>query len=254
MAEVNSNEDVGMSRSMNNGAASRMNNSVTRSTTNGADVSRNIESTRKIPSREELHNALVSRHKKPVQDKLDNARVAICGLGGLGSHIAIALARSGVGHLHLIDFDRVDLTNINRQQYAIEELDCPKPEALLKEIRRFAPYIDITTDYVKMTEANITALLETEEYVCEAFDDAEQKAMLTNYILENIPEKILVGASGMAGFGKSNEITTRKIMKNYYLCGDGISENNEECGLMSPRVMICAGHQANKIIELIVQG
>lgn len=69
-----------------------------------------------------MHDALVLRHKKKVQDKLDTARVAVCGLGGLGSHIAIALARCGVGYLHLIDFDSVELTNVNRQQYPINQI------------------------------------------------------------------------------------------------------------------------------------
>ena len=206
----------------------------------------------KLPSKEQMHDALVLRHTKKVQDKLDTARVAVCGLGGLGSHIAIALARCGVGYLHLIDFDSVELTNINRQQYPINQIGNPKPYALEQEIIRFAPYIQIKTDYIKLTTDNIPKLLSGEDYICEAFDDAEQKAMITNCILEKLPDKKLVGASGMAGFGNSNAIVTRRITNNYYLCGDGVTEKTDEYGLMTPRVMICAGHQANKIIELIV--
>ena len=86
----------------------------------------------------------------------------------------------------------------------------------------------------------------------ELIDVPEQKAMLTNYILENMPDKYLVGASGMAGYGNSNAIVTKKIMSHYYLCGDGVSEINESQGLMAPRVMICAAHQANMILQLIL--
>ena len=129
----------------------------------------------------------------------------------------------------------------------------PKPEALEKEIRRFAPYIDITTDFIKLNVDNIPELLK-EKYICEAFDDAEQKAMLTNKVLSDMPDRYLVGASGMAGYGESNTIKTRKVMKNYYICGDGVSDINNTNGLMAPRVMICAAHQANKILELIIYG
>ena len=68
-----------------------------------------------VPSREVMREALNIRHGEDLQNKICAARVAVCGLGGLGSNIAIALARAGVGHLHLIDFDRVDLTNLNRR-------------------------------------------------------------------------------------------------------------------------------------------
>ena len=204
-----------------------------------------------IPTREEIQRALELRHTKALQEKLSEASVAVCGLGGLGSHIAFALARCGIGRLHLIDFDRVDLTNLNRQQYGVSQLGLPKPEALKREILEFAPYLDIRTDFIRLTEENIPSVLAEEKYICEAFDRADQKAMLTNCVLEHLPDTYLVGASGMAGFGGSNEIKTRRITARYYLCGDGVSEISEEMGLMAPRVMLCAAHQANQIIELI---
>lgn len=205
-----------------------------------------------IPGKEAMRAALEMRHTKYVQDKISLALVAVCGLGGLGSNIAIALARTGIGRLHLIDFDRVDLTNLNRQQYGIRQLEQPKPEALAEIIREFAPYCDVCTDFIRLTEENIADVLREDEYICEAFDKAEQKAMLTNCILETMPEKFLVGASGMAGYESSNGIITRKIMKHYYLCGDGVTGISDRWGLMAPRVMICAAHQANMIIRLIL--
>lgn len=208
---------------------------------------------KQIPTKQEITSALEERHTKEVQDKLSKATVAICGLGGLGSSIAIALARTGVGKLHLIDFDNVDLSNINRQQYAIKQLGMPKPEALADEIRRFSPYIEIETSHVRITEDNCEELIKDADFVCEAFDVPEQKAMLTNFVLEHMPDKFLVGASGMAGYHSGNSIMTRQVTEHYYLCGDGESEIAKEYGLMAPRVMICAAHQANTIVELIVK-
>ena len=205
-----------------------------------------------IPTKKQIDEALEYRHTKSVQDKISQAAVAVCGLGGLGSNIAFALARCGIGKLHLIDFDVVDLSNLNRQQYGINQIGRPKPDALREELLQVNPYLDIRTDLVKMSEENILTLLEAEDYICEAFDVPEQKAMLTNYVLENMPDKYLVGASGMAGYGNSNAIVTKKIMSHYYICGDGVSEINENYGLMAPRVMICAAHQANMILELIL--
>lgn len=205
-----------------------------------------------IPTKKQIDEALEYRHTKSVQDKISQAAVAVCGLGGLGSNIAFALARCGIGRLHLIDFDVVDLSNLNRQQYGINQIGKPKPDALKEELLQINPYLDIHTDFIKLSEENIFNLLKEEEYICEAFDVPEQKAMLTNYILENMPDKYLVGASGMAGYGDSNSIVTRKIMSHYYLCGDGVSEINESQGLMAPRVMICAAHQANMILQLIL--
>lgn len=205
------------------------------------------------PSREEIDQALDFRHTKAVQDKLRKAKVAVCGLGGLGSNIAIALARCGIGTLHLIDFDCVDLTNLNRQQYTAAQLGRPKPEALKEELLAINPYLDIRTDWVRMTEENIPELLKEEPYICEAFDVPEAKAMLTNCVLTHFPEKYLVGASGMAGFGDSNRIRTRRILPHYYLCGDGVSDIEHCGGLMAPRVMLCAAHQANQILEIIIK-
>ena len=205
-----------------------------------------------IPTREEWQRCLEIRHTKAVQDKLSAARVAVCGLGGLGSAIAAALARVGIGRLHLIDFDRVELSNLNRQQYSLSQLGKPKPLAMKEEIARFAPYIQVDTDFVRLTEDNIPVLLSKDEYICEAFDDPQEKAMLTDSVLTALSGKYLVGASGMAGFGDSNAVITRKITRNYWLCGDGISDAEDGIGLMAPRVMICAAHQANMIVRLIL--
>lgn len=204
-----------------------------------------------IPSREVMREALNIRHGEELQNKISAARVAVCGLGGLGSNIAIALARAGVGHLHLIDFDRVDLTNLNRQQYAVGQLGQYKTDALRETLSLVSPYCDVTCDTIQVTEENLPDLLKTEDYICEAFDRAEAKAMLVSGVLEHFPEKYLVAGSGLAGLGSANTIQTRRVSKRFYLCGDGTSDSSVGLGLVASRVLVCAAHEANMILRLI---
>lgn len=206
-----------------------------------------------VPTKEELYEVLCVRHGREVQEKLSRAKVAIAGLGGLGSNVAMQLARIGVGHLHLLDFDCVDLTNLNRQHYFIRHLGRPKTEVLKEQILELNPYLDIRTDFVTITEENLEELFGEESIVCEAFDIPENKAMLVNGILEKFPDITLVSASGMAGFGESNKIHTRKVTSHFYLCGDESTEIAPGRGLMAPRVAICASHEANLIVELILR-
>ena len=110
-------------------------------------------------TKKEIYEALVERHTAAYQEKLDAGHVAIAGLGGLGSNVAFALARLGVGHLHLIDFDRVDLTNLNRQQYLLRHVGMYKTDALKEQLLQINPYLDITTDCVKVTSENLKTLV-----------------------------------------------------------------------------------------------
>lgn len=204
-------------------------------------------------TREELKKALAERHGPETQEILARSGAAVAGLGGLGSNIAFSLARTGVGYLHLIDFDRVDITNLNRQQYFIHQIGMKKTEALKENLLQINPYLEIRTDFVKVEEGNIRELLEEDRYICEAFDKAENKAMLVNAVLEHFPEKYLAAASGMAGFGDSNRIRTRKITDHFYLCGDGTSDAEEGICLTAARAALCAAHQANIIISLMLE-
>lgn len=200
-----------------------------------------------------IYQTLNDRHGIVNQEKLNNAKVAIAGLGGLGSNIAVALARIGVGHLHLIDFDKVDISNLNRQHYFISHLNKYKTQALAEQLQMINPYLNIVTDCIKVTENNIFSLFKDEDIICEAFDVPENKAMLVNEVLELFPEKYIISGSGMAGFGHSNEIHTRKVMGKFYICGDEKTALSNENSLMAPRVAICAGHQANLITQLILE-
>ena len=204
-----------------------------------------------IPTKEEWTRALEMRHGTELHSRFSSAVVAICGLGGLGSGIAIALARAGIGKLILIDFDRVDITNLHRQQYKADQIGLSKTEALAQNLREIAPYTEIDTHTIRLTEDNAAELLRSADIVCEAFDDAEAKAMLTEAVLTGMPDKYLVAASGMAGLGSANSIRTRRITSRFYLCGDEISDVADGLGLVSSRVMLCAAHQAHTVLRIL---
>ncbi|MDE7122179.1 MAG: thiamine biosynthesis protein ThiF [Oscillospiraceae bacterium] len=204
-----------------------------------------------IPTKDEFYQALAERHGAKLQEKFLQSSVAICGLGGLGSLIAILLARAGIGKLSLLDFDRVELSNLHRQQYFVDQIGMYKTDALSQILYRIAPYCEINANTVKMTEENIPELLKQESVICEAFDNPETKAMLVNAVLTKFPEKYLICASGMAGIGSANLIRTKKITSHFYLCGDQVSELADGEGLFASRVAVCAAHQAHTILRIL---
>ena len=204
-----------------------------------------------IPSKTEWTDALIARHGADLHQRFSSATVAVCGLGGLGSNIAIALARAGIGKLLLIDFDRVDITNLHRQQYKANQIGRYKTDTLAENLAEIAPYTEVKTVTAKITEENFADLLQEADIVCEAFDQAEAKAMLVNGVLERLPHCYLVAASGMAGMDTPNTIKTRKIMKRFYLCGDEVSDVADTVGLVAPRVMLCAAHQAHTVLRIL---
>ena len=204
-----------------------------------------------IPSKNEWMDALIARHGLDLHKRFSSATVAVCGLGGLGSNIAIALARAGIGKLVLIDFDRVDITNLHRQQYKANQIGLYKADALAENLLEIAPYTEITAVTAKITEKNFADLLKEADVVCEAFDNAEAKAMLVNGVLEQLPDCYLVAASGMAGMDTPNTIRTRKVMGRFYLCGDETNDVADTIGLVAPRVMLCAAHQAHTVLRIL---
>lgn len=204
-----------------------------------------------IPTEEDFKKALIERHTYPVYEKLHNASIAIAGLGGLGSNIAVSLTRAGIGKLFLVDFDKVDMSNLNRQQYLVSDLGRNKTEALKERLLKINPYTQIDILTTRVTEENAAEIFKDYPIVCEAFDRAENKAMLINTLLSET-DKTIVAGSGMAGYLSSNMITTKKVMDRLYLCGDRVTDSAAVNGLMAPRVAICANHEANMILRLIL--
>jgi len=194
---------------------------------------------------------LLKRNVKGIAKKLKEAEVCILGLGGLGSNVAVLLARSGIGYLKLIDFDVVEASNLNRQQYRISHIGIKKTEAIKSILKEINPFVKIDILDIKVDRENILSVVGDIEIIVEAFDVAETKAMAIEELLTN-KSKIVISASGMAGLGSANEIITRKIKENFYLIGDNYSDYEEYSGIMSTRVMLCAAYQANMVLRLIL--
>jgi sulfur carrier protein ThiS adenylyltransferase len=128
-----------------------------------------------------------------------------------------------------------------------------KTDAIREIIREIAPYGELETYTIRLTEENAKNILRNAHVVCEAFDDAEEKSMLANIVLSQMKDKYLVSSSGMAGLGSGNKIHTRRITSRFYLCGDEESDVSGGIGLISSRVMICAAHQAHTVLRILAK-
>ena len=186
-----------------------------------------------------------------VSERLAHARVGVAGAGGMGSHVATALVRSGVGSVVVADFDRVDGSNLFRQCYLPSDVGRPKVEALRDHLLAIEPDLDIEVHDVTVGPSNACSLFGGCDVVCECFDLPEAKAMLVESILSGTDVPV-VSCSGMAGFGSSNSIVTERRMSRLYMCGDGESDSSDGPGLTAARVMVCAGHAANMTLRLIL--
>lgn len=204
------------------------------------------------PGDEELDTLLTARHTPGVHNRVKQATVGIAGVGGLGSAVAIALARTGVGRLIIADFDLVEPSNLNRQQYFLDQLGAPKVYALRDTLARINPHVHVAACHLRLTPGNIAEVFGRVDVLVEAFDRADQKAMLTETFTAFSPEKALVASSGMAGYGTANSVTTRRGFGRLYLCGDGTTAASPGVGLMAPRVGVAAHHQANAVLRLLL--
>ena len=204
------------------------------------------------PSRAELESLMMARHTPGVHETVKKARVGIAGLGGLGSSVAIALARVGIGELVLADFDVVEPSNLNRQQYFVDQIGKFKTDAIEENLRRINPYVKTVTHKVVLDKVNSPEIFRDVDVLVEALDRAENKAELLNAMAASCPEIPVIGASGVAGHGRSNTVRTSRFSSNYFIVGDRETEAASGTGLMAPRVGIAAHHQANCVLRLLL--
>ncbi|WP_149716215.1 sulfur carrier protein ThiS adenylyltransferase ThiF [Campylobacter concisus] len=205
-----------------------------------------------MPEREVLRSMIASRNSPELNLALSKAVIGVAGLGGLGSNIALSLARVGVKKLVLADFDVVEPSNLNRQQYFVRHIGMKKTQALKELINDVNPFVEVETHDIFLDEKNVASVFGECEILCEAFDNVAGKAMILNEAGASLKEKKIIGASGMAGYFSSNLIKTIKFAKNVYLCGDLTNEAKIGQGLMAPRVAVCANHEANLAIRLLM--
>ena len=206
-----------------------------------------------MTEQDSFENALYSQNPPGVLARLKGATAGIAGAGGLGSNVAVALARAGVHHLIIADFDRIELSNLNRQQYFTEQAGMFKTEALKQNINRINPYINVEIFTGRVTPENIETVFGHAEILVEAFDLAEMKAMLVRNWLMLHSDRYIVTASGIAGLGRSGLLKT-EVRGRMVVCGDSQSSLESEGGYTAPRVAIAANMQASAVIEILCNG
>jgi sulfur carrier protein ThiS adenylyltransferase len=202
--------------------------------------------------RPEFERKFFSKRDLQILSILQSSTVGIAGAGGLGSNAAVSLARAGLGRLIIADHDRVELSDLNRQYYFLEQVGKPKVEALIENLKRINPFSQYQVHAVRIEPGNVAAIFGTADVLVEALDEAEMKQMLVNTWLTLFPQKPIIVASGLAGIGKNARLHTRK-MGNLYVCGDEETECEECISPMAPRVAVVANMQANLALELLVK-
>jgi sulfur carrier protein ThiS adenylyltransferase len=187
-----------------------------------------------------------------IKTHLSKFRVGIAGAGGLGSNCAVALARSGIGTLVIVDYDFIELQNLNRQYYFTNQVGLMKTLALKQNIKSINPEVNVITYEEKLNSLNIPQLFSECNIIIEAFDKSEMKEMLIETVQLKMPETPIIVGSGMAGWGKTNDITCRKIDDTLYVCGDEKTEASDNLPPLATRVGIVANMQANLAIEILM--
>ena len=186
-----------------------------------------------------------------IRRKLKNKTVGIAGCGGLGSNCAIALARVGIGALTIADFDLIIESNLNRQYFFYEQIGQLKVFALKKNIQMVNPRVKVRAFDIRLCQSDIIEIFRTCDVIVEAFDRSEMKQMIIETVHNHMPDKYLVVGVGMAGWGKSELIHTRRSDK-LIICGDEQSEISEQLPPLAPRVGIVANMQANAVLEILL--
>jgi len=179
-----------------------------------------------------------------------NKRIGIAGAGGLGSNCAHVLVRCGFEKLRIADFDKVTLSNLNRQLYYPSHLGKTKVKCLAETLLQINPQLQVETFPVRVDSTNIHQVFDCCDVIVEAFDNPVCKAMLIEEYWGS--DKLLVAVSGIGGFGPSDRVVTRRIRKNTFVIGDNRSEVNDHVKPYAPSVMIAAAKQADVILNWVL--
>jgi sulfur carrier protein ThiS adenylyltransferase len=199
-----------------------------------------------------FREAFFSHRDSHVLARLRESAVGIAGAGGLGSNAAISLARAGIGRLVVADFDRVEPANLNRQQFFVDQVGMVKTKALLDNLLRINPFAAYEMHEVRLNRRNTARIFADVDVLVEALDRAAAKEMLIEAWLAAFPDRPIVAASGLSGFGANRKLHVRRL-GSLYICGDEESEAPKGVSPMAPRVAIVANMQANLAVELLVK-
>jgi len=191
------------------------------------------------------------------QQKLQDAKVLVVGCGGLGSPIAVYLASSGIGKLHLVDFDKVDITNLHRQVfYSLDDVDQYKSETLANFIQKRAPFTEVSFSLEALTKTNVIELISQYDIIVDGTDSLPTKYLLNDVcVLEGKP---LVYGSLYKFDGYVSTFNLLQKDGSYSAnLRDAFPEMNtdvpncEEAGTLNAIVGMIATSQVNEVLKII---
>ena len=197
----------------------------------------------------EFERALSKFYGTEELEALQQAVVGIFGAGGLGSNCAVSLARSGVTHFIVADFDVVELGNLNRQYFFPHHVGLYKVDALRDILLQINPAIEVTVYKEQLTAQTIPQMYSEAHILVEAFDGVDAKQMFFESTLEMKQPKVLV--SGLAGIGNSDAIRIQALGDSMYMVGDGVSGIDTYLPF-APKVAIAANKEADIVLSLIL--
>lgn len=183
---------------------------------------------------------------------IQKTRIGIAGCGGLGSNIANAMARSGFRDFEIIDHDVICASNLNRQNFYLDEIGSSKAEITAKRLKQVNPDISVMVHKQKLDKNNIDRYFKDRDIIFEAFDNADAKKLL----LETFGNsgRLLIMGSGMAGIGNKTSIEINKVNDKLYIVGDMKTDVGKENPPLAPRVIACAALMASVALENTVTG
>lgn len=158
---------------------------------------------------------IFARTKRLIGDenfaKLQNANVIVVGVGGVGGYVAEMLVRAGIGNITIIDYDKIDITNINRQIIATtENVGKYKVDELKSRFLAINPSLNITAICDKISKKNIPNYLTNNDYVIDCIDDIPAKIELICYC-KSMNYNIICSM----GVGNRYKLTDYKVMDIY---------------------------------------
>ena len=187
-----------------------------------------------------------------VREVLSRATVGIIGLGGLGSHVSWMLLRAGVRRFVLVDYDRVEEDNLTRQGYYPDQVGQWKTEALADRLRHIEPAVELTLITERIGPDDLARHFGDVDVLVEAVDTAKDKAALIEGAALNLSGTPVVGASGIAGTGPADKITSWKMAEGLWVVGDLTSDASAGLPLLCSRVVCAAAKQAHLVIRILL--
>lgn len=195
----------------------------------------------------DLREEILKRQNPYINEILENSSVSILGCGGLGSNIAMSLARCGVGNIYIYDYDKVEYSNLNRQNYDMADLGKSKVRETKKKIEETISYAKVYPRELKINRENLEEISKKTDIFIEAFDKKEMKSLVFDFFLGKKDKKLIIG-SGLSGLGDLEDIRIKKI-DNVTMIGD--FRTSPEQGLYLPYVGVIASLEALYAVKII---